>query len=68
MDKTDAEVRDLRVQFMAQNQEQQHQIKATILVLEEVHAQQTPLVTKLHATVLLWQSGSHKQDQAQTSN
>jgi hypothetical protein len=48
----------LLIQLIAQNKEQQDQIKAMDLMLKEVFEQQTSIVIKLHdtETELLWQS------------
>ena len=54
------------MQLVAQNKEQQDQIKAMNLVLEEVLAQQTRIVNKLHATDM--QCESKRKVSAQTSN
>ncbi len=54
LDKTDTEMRDMLTQLIAQNKEQQDQIKAMKLVMEQVLAQQTTIANKLHATDLLW--------------
>ena len=68
LDKTDTEMRQLLIQLVAQNKEQQDQIKAMNLVLEEVLAQQTIIVNKLHATEMPWESESKRKVSAQTSN
>ena len=68
LDKSDTEMRELLIQLAGQNMEQQDQIKAMNLVLEEVLVQQTTIVNKLHATELLWESESKRKDSAQTSN
>ena len=59
---------ELLIQSVVQNKEQQDQIKAMNLVLEEVLALQTTIVNKLHATELLWESGSTGKDPNQASN
>ena len=46
-DKTDTEMRELLIQLVAQNKEQQDQIKAMNLVLEEVLAQQTVIIQQV---------------------
>jgi hypothetical protein len=43
-------MRDMLIQLIAQNKEQQNQVKTMNLMLEEVLAQQTNIVNKLHAT------------------
>jgi hypothetical protein len=50
--------------LIAQNKEQQDQIKAMNAMLKEVLAQQTLIVSKLHdtETELLWQSKSQEKD------
>ena len=68
LDKTDTEMWQLLIQLVAQNKEQQDQIKAMNLVLEEVLAQQTIIVNKLHATEMPWESESKRKVSAQTSN
>ena len=68
LDKMDTEMRHMLIQLIAQNKEQQDQIKAMNLMLEEVLAQQTNIVNKLHATELLWESESKGKDSTQTSN
>ena len=70
LDKTDTEMRELLIQLVAQNKEQQDQIKAMNLVLEEVLAQQATItiVNKLHATEMPWESESKRKVSAQTSN
>ena len=68
LDKTDTEMRKLLIQLVVQNKEQQDQIKAMNLVLEEVLAQQTIIVNKLHATEMPWESESKRKVSAQTSN
>ncbi len=50
LDKTDTERRGLLIRLIAQNKEQQDQIKAMNLMLKEVLAQQTSTVSKLHVT------------------
>jgi hypothetical protein len=52
LDKTDTEMRELLICFKAQNnlKEQQVQMKAMNLILKEVLAQQTSIVSKLHVT------------------
>jgi hypothetical protein len=50
LDKTDTEMRELLICFIAQNKEQQVQIKAMNLMLKEVLAQQTLIISKLHVT------------------
>ena len=50
MDKTDTDMRELLICLIAQNKEQQVQIKAMNLMLKEVLAQQTLIVSKLHVT------------------
>jgi hypothetical protein len=50
LDETDTETRELRICLIAQNKEQQVQIKAMNLMLKEVLAQQTLIVSKLHVT------------------
>jgi hypothetical protein len=54
--KTGTEMRELLIRLIAQNKEQQDQIKAMNLMLKEVLAQQTSIVSKLHdtGTELLW--------------
>jgi hypothetical protein len=47
LDKTDTEMRELLICLIAQNKEQQVQIKAMNLMLKEVLAQQTSIVSKL---------------------
>ena len=63
-DKTDTEMRELLICLIAQNKEQQDQIKAMNLMLKEVLAQQTSIVSKLHdtETELLRQSKSQGKD------
>ena len=61
-------MRELLNQLVAQNKEQQDQIKAMNLVLEKVLAQQTTIVNKLLATELLLESKSKGKNSAQTSN
>jgi hypothetical protein len=68
LDKMDTEMRQMLIQLIAQNKEQQDQIKTMNLMLEEVLAQQTNIVNKLHATELLCQCGSNGRDSAQISN
>ena len=68
LDKTDTEMRQLLIQLVVQNKEQQDQIKAMNLVLEEVLAQQTIIVNKLHATEMPWESESKRKVSTQTSN
>jgi hypothetical protein len=60
LDKMDTQMRELLIRFIAQNKEQQDQIKAMNLMLMEVLAQQTSIVSKLQdtETELLWQSKS----------
>jgi hypothetical protein len=60
LDKTDTEMRELLIHLIAHNKEQQDQIKARNLMLNEVLAQQTSIVSKLHdtETELLWQRKS----------
>ncbi len=43
-------MRELLICLIVQNKEQQFQIKAMILMLKEVLAQQTLIVSKLHVT------------------
>ena len=50
LDKTDTDMRELLICLIAQNKEQQVQIKAMNLMLKEVLAQQTSIVSKLHVT------------------
>ncbi len=50
LDKTNTEMRELFIRLIAQNKEQQDQIKAMNLVLKKVLAQQTSTVSKLHDT------------------
>jgi hypothetical protein len=50
LDKTDTDMRELLICLIAQNKEQQVQIKAMNLMLKEVLAQQTLIVSKLHVT------------------
>jgi hypothetical protein len=54
----DREMRKLLNRLIVQNKEQQDQIKAMNLMLEEVLAQQTTIIIKLHATEFLWKSES----------
>jgi hypothetical protein len=48
LDKTGAEMRELLIRLIAQNKEQQDNIKAMNLMLKEILAQQTSIVSKLH--------------------
>jgi hypothetical protein len=50
LDKTDTKMRDLLLRLIAQNKEQQDQIKAMNLMLKKVLAQQTSIVSKVHDT------------------
>ncbi len=50
LDKPDKEMRELLIRLIAQKKEQKDQIKAMNLVLKEVLAQQTTIVSKLHDT------------------
>ncbi len=50
LDKTDTDMRELLIRLIAQNKEQQVQIKAINLMLKEVLAQQTLIVSKLLPT------------------
>jgi hypothetical protein len=50
LDKTDTEMRELLICLIAQNKEQQDQFKATNLMLKEVLAQQTSVVSNLQVT------------------
>ena len=61
-------MRELLIHLVAQNKEQQDQIKAMNLVLEEVLAKQTIIVNKLHATEMSWESESIRKVSAQASN
>ena len=61
-------MRHMLIQLIAQNKEQQDQIKAMNLILEEILTQQINIVNKLHATELLCQFGSTGKDSAQISN
>ena len=60
-------MRESLIQLVAQNKEQQDQIKAMNLVLEEVLAQQTIIVNKLHATEMPWESESKRKVSSQAS-
>ena len=68
LDKTGIDMSELLTKLIAQNKEQQDQIRAMSLVLEDVLAQPTTIVNKILATELLWQSGSKGKGSAPTSN